>query len=164
MGDSRRLAGQRLWIGIPGPEIDGATRDLLEEIRPGGVVLFRRNITSRDQTRELIAELRELLGREAHPLYELDLRERARAARGDAFDLAAFHDEILTAGALPLTLLRGRVLLNRMMFSTSAGLAICSRSRRSRTSMERSLEIKSVTLRPSSAKRTALPTSSTVRP
>lgn len=34
-----------------------------------------------------------------------ELRERAAAAKGDAFDLRAFHDEVLRHGALPLGML-----------------------------------------------------------
>ena len=34
--DTTSLAGRRLWIGIPGPELDDETRRLLDEIRPGG--------------------------------------------------------------------------------------------------------------------------------
>jgi uncharacterized protein (DUF885 family) len=37
------------------------------------------------------------------------LRERARKALGDKFDLRAFHDQVLGAGALPLDLLGDRI-------------------------------------------------------
>jgi len=38
-----------------------------------------------------------------------ELRERAKEKLGDKFDLKAFHDEILSGGALPLDLLEARV-------------------------------------------------------
>jgi beta-N-acetylhexosaminidase len=52
-------AGDLLIIGLPGPEFDDEAVRLLEEIRPLGVVLFRRNITSVEQLRRLTAGLRE---------------------------------------------------------------------------------------------------------
>ena len=39
----------------------------------------------------------------------LELRERARQARGEEFDLRRFHDAVIGAGALPLPLLERRV-------------------------------------------------------
>ena len=39
----------------------------------------------------------------------LELRERARTALGDGFDIRAFHDVILGGGALPLEILERRV-------------------------------------------------------
>jgi uncharacterized protein (DUF885 family) len=39
----------------------------------------------------------------------LELRARAKAALGDKFDLRAFHDQVLDAGALPLDLLSDRI-------------------------------------------------------
>jgi uncharacterized protein (DUF885 family) len=39
----------------------------------------------------------------------LELRDRAKAALGDKFDLRAFHDQVLGAGALPLDVLSDRI-------------------------------------------------------
>ena len=39
----------------------------------------------------------------------LQLRDRARKALGDRFDIRAFHDEVLDSGALPLDLLSDRI-------------------------------------------------------
>lgn len=55
-------ATRRLWIGIPGPTIDDKTRATLEEVRPGGIVLFRRNVASLEGVRSLVQSLHELLG------------------------------------------------------------------------------------------------------
>jgi uncharacterized protein (DUF885 family) len=39
----------------------------------------------------------------------LELRDRAKKALGDNFDLRAFHDQVLDAGALPLDVLSDRI-------------------------------------------------------
>ena len=57
-------ATRRLWIGNPGPDLDADTVELLDEVRPGGIVLFRRNVASLDGVRRLIASLHEQLGDE----------------------------------------------------------------------------------------------------
>ncbi len=53
--------GQLFFIGIAGPEVDDATRELLNEVSPGGVCLFARNIKEARQTRDLLDELRRML-------------------------------------------------------------------------------------------------------
>jgi len=50
--------GQHLFIGIEGTELNPQNRRLLETIRPGGVVLFRRNISTKKQLLKLCHELR----------------------------------------------------------------------------------------------------------
>ena len=44
MEDLLEWAGRTLMVGIPGPSLDGRTRASLERLRPGGVILFRRNL------------------------------------------------------------------------------------------------------------------------
>jgi uncharacterized protein (DUF885 family) len=39
----------------------------------------------------------------------LELREKAKKALGDKFDIKAFHDQVIDAGALPLDLLEARI-------------------------------------------------------
>jgi beta-N-acetylhexosaminidase len=62
--------GQLLFIGLPGPEIDSETRDLLEEVKPGGICIFGRNVKSFEQLRSLNDRVRELLPTE--PLISID--------------------------------------------------------------------------------------------
>ncbi|MGE4618754.1 MAG: glycoside hydrolase family 3 N-terminal domain-containing protein, partial [Planctomycetota bacterium] len=56
------MINKRLWIGIPEPSISEETRQHLLEVRPGGVILFGRNVTSVIQLKQLIADLRSILG------------------------------------------------------------------------------------------------------
>lgn len=49
--------GQVLTIGIPSSELDSTTRMMIREFRPGGVILYRRNIEGPDQLRALIKDL-----------------------------------------------------------------------------------------------------------
>ncbi len=62
--------GQLFVIGLPGPDIDSETQDILEEISPGGICLFARNIRNADQTRDLTNRLRSIL--EVLPVIAID--------------------------------------------------------------------------------------------
>ena len=54
--------GHRFFIGIPGPNLSPRTQKLLSEIKPGGIILFGRNVRSAVQLAKLTARLRDLLG------------------------------------------------------------------------------------------------------
>jgi beta-N-acetylhexosaminidase len=69
MSSTAHLAGAVLTTGIPGTRLDAATRDALQRIRPSGVILFRRNVESLPQLRELTSELHALPSR---PLVSID--------------------------------------------------------------------------------------------
>lgn len=62
--------GQFFYIGLPGTELDKQTRALITEIKPGGVIIFGRNVASAQQVRELLDGVRELLPIE--PLIGID--------------------------------------------------------------------------------------------
>lgn len=68
-------SGPLFFIGIRGTALDAEERDFLHEVRPGGVILFRRNIESAAQVRALNDELRGLPcgpGRPGGPLLGVD--------------------------------------------------------------------------------------------
>ncbi len=62
--------GQLFYIGLPGTELDAQTRELIEEIKPGGVIIFGRNVAGAQQLRDLLDGVRELLPVE--PLVGID--------------------------------------------------------------------------------------------
>lgn len=62
--------GQLFFIGLTGVELDDASKNLLEEISPGGVCLFSRNIKNSNQTRKFLDEIREVS--EIQPLLSVD--------------------------------------------------------------------------------------------
>jgi beta-N-acetylhexosaminidase len=53
--------GQFLFIGLPGTELDAETRTLIEEVKPGGIIIFGRNVAGPEQLRSLLDGVRELL-------------------------------------------------------------------------------------------------------
>ena len=53
--------GQFFFIGLPGTTIDQETRELLNEIKPGGIILFGRNVESAQQVRQLLDDCRAML-------------------------------------------------------------------------------------------------------
>lgn len=69
--------GGLLAVGLPGPTLDAGVRADLEDLRPGCIVLFRRNITTPEVLRRLIADVHALAG---NPLVAVD-QEGGRVAR-----------------------------------------------------------------------------------
>ncbi len=59
-GDTRQLLGQLFMVGIPQPGLDENTRQLLQDLRPGGLILFRRNYTDVETLAALCHELHAL--------------------------------------------------------------------------------------------------------
>ena len=62
--------GQFFYIGLPGTTLDDETRQLVEEVKPGGIIIFGRNVATPSQLRDLIDGVRELLPIE--PLVGID--------------------------------------------------------------------------------------------
>jgi beta-N-acetylhexosaminidase len=59
-----RKAGRLLFVGLPVKTLDRHWRELLREVRPGGVILFGRNIESAEQVALLNAQIRDAAGGE----------------------------------------------------------------------------------------------------
>jgi beta-N-acetylhexosaminidase len=53
--------GQFFFIGLPGAELDEEARSLIEEIKPGGIILFGRNVAGAEQVRQLLDGARAML-------------------------------------------------------------------------------------------------------
>jgi beta-N-acetylhexosaminidase len=58
----KEKAGRLLFIGLPDLRLTKRTRELLEEVQPGGVVLFGRNVESASQVALLNAQIRDAVG------------------------------------------------------------------------------------------------------
>src|SRR4051812_43941701 len=65
-----RQIGQLLYIGLPSTEFDAEARSLVEDISPGGVIIFGRNVSEAEQLRGLLDSVRASLGVE--PLLGID--------------------------------------------------------------------------------------------
>ena len=69
-------------VGIPGPRVDGVARELVRDLRVGGVILFARNIESPEQVWELTRDLqREALAATGRPLLLAVDQEGGRVQR-----------------------------------------------------------------------------------
>ncbi len=53
--------GQFFYIGLIGTELDAEARALIEEIQPGGIIIFGRNVIEPRQIRDLLDGVREIL-------------------------------------------------------------------------------------------------------
>jgi beta-N-acetylhexosaminidase len=57
-------AGRLLFVGLPVTKLDRYWREFLREVRPGGVILFGRNVESAEQVALLNAQIRDAAGHE----------------------------------------------------------------------------------------------------
>ena len=62
--------GQFLFIGLPGTEFDDETRALVEYVKPGGIIIFGRNVAGPEQLRTLLDSIREVMP--TPPLFGID--------------------------------------------------------------------------------------------
>lgn len=82
MIDHPAFWGQLLMVGIPGPRMDEVARELVRDLRVGGVILFARNIETPEQVWELTRDLqREALAATGRPLLLAVDQEGGRVQR-----------------------------------------------------------------------------------
>jgi beta-N-acetylhexosaminidase len=53
--------GQFFFIGLPGTDLDDTARSLIDEVKPGGVIIFGRNVAAPEQLRSLLDDVSERL-------------------------------------------------------------------------------------------------------
>ncbi|HKE59216.1 MAG TPA: glycoside hydrolase family 3 N-terminal domain-containing protein [Pyrinomonadaceae bacterium] len=53
--------GQFFFIGLPGTDLDDTARALIDEVQPGGVIIFGRNVAAPEQLRSLLDDVSERL-------------------------------------------------------------------------------------------------------
>jgi beta-N-acetylhexosaminidase len=70
--------GQLIMTGVPGKELDDKTARLFRKVKPGGFILFGRNIESAPRLRKLIDDLHDLS--EIEPIITVD-QEGGRVSR-----------------------------------------------------------------------------------
>ncbi len=80
LADRKRLAGQRMMIGFEGPSVGPDLDAVVREIRPGGYILFGRNIVEPGQLRDLNDALAQLRQPTAPPIRAVD-QEGGRVQR-----------------------------------------------------------------------------------
>ncbi|HEX8748938.1 MAG TPA: glycoside hydrolase family 3 N-terminal domain-containing protein [Pyrinomonadaceae bacterium] len=62
--------GQFFYIGLPGTELDAETRALVQDVQPGGIIIFGRNVASPEQLRKLLDDIRAIV--KIEPLFGID--------------------------------------------------------------------------------------------
>jgi len=75
-------AARVLMIGLPGPTLSQAELERVQALRPGGAILFARNLVTPEQTRELVRTLRGAL---AEPGWIALDQEGGRVSRLEPF-------------------------------------------------------------------------------
>jgi beta-N-acetylhexosaminidase len=72
--------GQNLIVGIPSTVLDEESREILEQLKPAGIVLYQRNFTSQEQLKKLISDLQDLAQQSTKSHYFIMLDEEPEGA------------------------------------------------------------------------------------
>lgn len=102
-----RFLGQFLLLGLPGPELDRATQRVIQDLQPGGFILFSRNVADARQVRRFTDTLRKLCTDE--PLICID-EEGGRVSRLGALGVnTASPAALASAGDPGVITMHGRI-------------------------------------------------------
>lgn len=100
--------GQVMIVGFDGTEISGSVRTLLETIRPGGTIFFKRNVASAEQTYRLNREIQAIV---AVPMFRcVDLEGGTVDRLRDAVTPAPAMADVAAAGSISMMRRFGRLL------------------------------------------------------
>jgi len=61
-GATLQNAAAHLFISVEGTSLDSSTRKMLQELKPGGVVLLKQNVTDEQQTQKLVHQIKQAVG------------------------------------------------------------------------------------------------------
>ncbi len=93
-----RFLGQFLILGLPGTELDRATQRVIQDLQPGGFILFSRNVEDTRQLRQFTDTLRRLCTDE--PIIAID-EEGGRVSRLGALGITTPSPSVLAASGDP---------------------------------------------------------------
>lgn len=107
----RAKIGRLLAVGLPGPTLDADTQERLIDLRPGCVILFKRNVETPEQVRGLTHDLHALPG---SPIVAID-QEGGRVARiKEPLTLLPPAADIGACGDVELAYQTGRILAREL--------------------------------------------------
>jgi beta-N-acetylhexosaminidase len=106
--DLRTLAGQLLTFGFDGTEVSSGLRSALKTLKPGGIILFARNIESPRQTHALLKAVQK---EAAVPLFRcVDMEGGTVDRLKNVIGPAPSVQEVVQAGAKPFYREHGRLI------------------------------------------------------
>lgn len=111
MSDYASLVGQSLMFRFLGPEFTPADRAAFNTIRPGGVLFFGDNLTSRDQVRALTEQLQEAAREEGLPPLLIAADQEGGIVTRFPVDMVTVPSA-MGLGALPTETIRKSARLN----------------------------------------------------
>lgn len=74
------VVGQNFIVGIAGPKLNAANIELLEKVKPGGIVLYRYNVGSDEATKQLVDDLQKIAIRTTGMEYLIFIDEEPNGA------------------------------------------------------------------------------------